>query len=61
MAPPAMLAITMAETGDGSKGLGTVLTVLAIIAVISLCLWLFFRRGSINDRAEVDAPVSDLD
>ena len=38
-----------------------ILTVLAIVALIALCLWLFFRRGSINDRAEVDMPLPDSD
>jgi hypothetical protein len=34
-------------------------TVLGIVAIVGLCLWVFFRRGSINDRAEVDVPIAD--
>jgi hypothetical protein len=33
--------------------------VIAIVALIALCLWLFFRRGSINHRAEVDVPLPE--
>jgi hypothetical protein len=36
-------------------------SVIAIVALIALCLWLFFRRGSINDRAEIDVPLPDQD
>lgn len=35
--------------------------IVAIVALIALCLWLFFRRGSINDRAETDVPLPDSD
>lgn len=31
----------------------------AIVAIVALCLWLFFRRGSINHRADVDMPIGD--
>jgi hypothetical protein len=33
--------------------------VLVIVALVGLCLWLFFRRGSINHRADVDMPIGD--
>ena len=61
VATPMLMASAMTETGGDSNGLTMVLAVVAIAAIISLCLWLFFRRGSINDRAEVDMPLSDSD
>ncbi|MEI7593758.1 MAG: hypothetical protein WCK41_11115 [Actinomycetes bacterium] len=36
-------------------------TIFVIVALVALCLWLFFRPGSISDRADVDVPLSDDD
>jgi hypothetical protein len=30
--------------------------VIAIVALTGLCLFLLFRRGSLSDRARLDAP-----
>ena len=48
------------QPGQGrSGGLADLLIVVGVLAVIAVCLFLFFRRGSIADRArrdEVEAP-----
>ncbi len=48
-----LFAATMqVPPGQGrSGGLADVIVVVVVLAVIAVCLFLFFRRGSIADRA----------
>lgn len=36
------------------------LAVVAVVAATGLCLWLFFRPGSVSDRARDDEADADL-
>ena len=56
-----MLASTMqVQPGRGrSGGLVDLLIVVVVLAVIAVCLFLLFRRGSIADRARRQELESD--
>ena len=51
------VASAMTDPDKPGSQTGLLVAVVAIVAIVGLCLWLFFRRGSINDRAEIDVPL----
>lgn len=53
------LGSAMTDPDKAGSDNGVLIVVVAILAIVGLCLWLFFRRGSINHRADVDMPIDD--
>jgi len=54
-----VLGSAMTEPDKGGSDVGLPVTVVVILAIVGLCLWLLFRRGSISDRAEIDVPIDE--
>ena len=53
---PVLASTMQVQPGQGrSGGLVDLLIVVAVLAAVGVCLFLFFRRGSVADRARREA------